>query len=85
MLLVVEHDRQIECSPRDSLPHPAKAPFRSPTYLAFVYIASRTEPALCLEMSRQTLKARREFQQVSSDIRQIGCIRQLSEFLGSLA
>jgi hypothetical protein len=41
--------------------------------------------ALGFEISRHPFKARGECAQVSSDVWQMGLIRQLSEFLGSLA
>jgi len=46
---------------------PAKGPL-SIAYLAFAHIASRTEPALCLVMSRHPFEARRKIQKVSSDV-----------------
>jgi len=57
----------------------------APFCLVFSYIASRTVPALCLEISRHPLEARRQIQKVCSDFRPTRLIRKLSEFFGKSA
>jgi hypothetical protein len=81
--LVVEQACDVARS-RDSLPHLWENALAD-RLLSFACIASHTEPTLCLEMRRHAFEARRELQKVSSDVWQMGLIRQLPEFLGSLA